>query len=91
MCVCVWGILSSTYLSPPGHVVSPRWTPVFGCCSSMFSHQVFCTPTTQGAAMIQPWKQELPTEPAGGASLKLKAGPYQEAYLSLVRDKKDRP
>lgn len=85
------GLLISTYLSPPGPAVSPRWTPVFGCCSSTFSHQGFCTLTTQGAAMIQPWKQELLTEPAGGASWKLKAGPYQEAYLSLVRDERDRP
>lgn len=87
----MWAFVSGAYLSPPGPVVSPRWTPVFGCCSSMFSHQLFCTLTTQGAAVIRPWRQELPREPAVGASWKLKAGPCQEACLPLVREERDRP
>lgn len=88
---CVCALVSSAYLSPPGPVVSPRWTPVFGCCSSTFSHQLFCTLTTQGGAMIQPWRQELPRGPAVGASWKLKAGPCQEACLSFVREERDGP
>lgn len=80
-----------SYLSPPEPVVSPRWTPVYGCCSSTFSHQLFCTLTTQGAAMIRPWRQGLQRGPAVDASWKLKAGPCQEACLLLVREQRDRP
>lgn len=87
----VCALVGGAYLSPPGPVVSPRWTPVFGCCSSTFSHQLFCTLTTQGDAMIRPWRQELPRGPAVGASWKLKAGPCQEACLSLVREERDGP
>lgn len=80
--------VNSADLFPPGPVVSPKWTPVFGCCSSTFSRQRFCTRTTQADVMLRPWR-ELPRG-AVGASWKLKAGPCQEACLSSVGEEKGR-
>lgn len=70
------------YLSPPGHVVCPMWTPVYGCYSSMFSHLLFYTLSTRRAVLLQPWKQGPLREPAVDASWKLKVAPFQEACLS---------